>query len=106
MSENIEKLVDSALEGVSGGMTRDLRAAYACIQGYYGNGQDRIIALRRAGYDPDTVQYLVNALINYEGVARDVIDGKYGNGQERITRLTRAGYPAAIVQDLVNNMLW
>ncbi len=104
--KKIENLSEEALEGVSGGMTPELKAAYACIQGVYGNGQDRVIALRRAGYDPNTVQYLVNAVLNYEGVARDVINGKYGNGNDRVIALRRAGYPPEVVQTLVNHMLF
>ena len=108
MSEDkkIEKLDDAELEEVSGGMTRNLRAAYACINGYYGNGQARIDALTRAGYDPYVVQSLVNDVLKYESVARDVIDGKYGNGDARYAALRAAGYPAERVQNLVNNMIW
>ena len=80
MSDNIVKLADEALENVSGGMTRNLKAAYACINGDYGNGEARFAALRKAGFDPNVVQGLVNDLLKYEKVAKDVIDGKYGNG--------------------------
>ena len=100
-----KKIAEGELEKVSGGVTRDLQAAYDCIQGRYGNGQDRINNLRRNGYDPETVQYLVNAVLSYGQVAQDVINGRYGTGQARVDALTRAGYPAFIVQDLVNNML-
>jgi hypothetical protein len=106
MSDNIVKLADEALENVSGGMTRNLKAAYACINGDYGNGEARFAALRKAGFDPNVVQGLVNDLLKYEKVAKDVIDGKYGNGQARVNALRAAGYDAALVQDLVNNLLW
>ena len=79
----IEKLNDDILENVSGGMTANLKAAYACINGDYGNGEARFAALRRAGFDPNVVQGLVNDLLKYEKVAKDVIDGKYGNGEAR-----------------------
>ncbi len=107
MSEEkkLDQLADSDLEAVSGGMTRDLRAAYACIRGDYGNGQDRRWALAAAGYDPDVVQGLVNAVLKYENVAQDVIAGKYGNGDIRMARLRAAGYPAEVVQNLVNHMV-
>ncbi len=107
MSEEkkVEVLADEALEEVSGGVTRNMRAALACIRGDYGNGQERMDNLRRAGYDPQRVQGLVNALLKYEGVARDVIAGKYGNDQARINALTAAGYDARLVQDIVNGML-
>jgi hypothetical protein len=105
MSENIVKLPDENLESVSGGMTKNLKVAYAVIDGYYGNGQARIDALRRAGYDPAEIQSLVNDLLKYENVAKAVIEGRYGNGEERRRRLTAAGYPYEVVQNLVNNML-
>ena len=101
----IEKLNDEMLEKVSGGMTANLRAAYACINGDYGNGEARVAALRRAGFDPKVVQGLVNDLLKYEKVAQDVIDGKYGNGEARRVALTRAGYDYDVIQNLVNNML-
>ena len=71
MSDNIVKLADEALENVSGGMTRNLKAAYACINGDYGNGEARFAALRKAGFDPNVVQGLVNDLLKYEKVAKD-----------------------------------
>ena len=59
MSE-IEKLADDSLESVSGGVTAELKAAYACINGTYGNGSARVAALRREGLDPAVVQSLVH----------------------------------------------
>ena len=59
----IEKLNDEMLEKVSGGMTANLRAAYACINGDYGNGEARRVALTRAGYDYDVIQNLVNNML-------------------------------------------
>ena len=107
MSEEkkFESLNDEALSSVAGGVTAELKAAYACIRGDYGNGQDRRWALANAGYDPDVVQGLVNAVLKYENVAQDVIAGKYGNGDIRMARLRAAGYPAEVVQNLVNHMV-
>lgn len=105
MTDNIVKLTDDALENISGGMTANMKAAYACIRGDYGNGADRVAALRRAGFDPNVVQGLVNDILKYEDVAKDVIDGKYGNGAARVEALRRAGYPYEVIQNLVNNML-
>ena len=102
---DIIKLTDETMEKVSGGMTANLKAAYACIRGDYGNGQARFDALRRAGYDPNVVQALVNDLLKYEKVAKDVIDGKYGNGDARRIALQKAGYNYDTIQNLVNNML-
>ena len=109
MSEEkkIESLNDEALSSVAGGVTAELKAAYACIRGEYGNGQDRVLALRRAGYDPNVVQGLVNSLMaGYDKVAIDVMNGKYGNGQARINALQAAGYDAYAVQNLVNHIMW
>ena len=109
MSEEkkIESLNDEALSSVAGGVTAELKAAYACIRGEYGNGQDRVLALRRAGYDPNVVQGLVNSLMaGYDKVAIDVMNGKYGNGIERQLNLQKAGYDANAVQTLVNHIMW
>ena len=106
MSELVfEKLSDESLNEIAGGATPELKAAYSCIRGEFGNGQARMDNLRRAGYDPQRVQGLVNALLKYEDVAKDVIAGKYGNGDARMMALTRAGYNAYVVQDLVNNIV-
>ena len=59
----MEKLNDEVLENVSGGMTANLKAAYACINGDYGNGEARKIALQKAGYNYDTIQNLVNNML-------------------------------------------
>ena len=105
MSEKLNALSDEMLEGISGGTSTNLKAAYAVIRGDFGNGAERVTALRKAGYDPEAVQGLVNAVIKYENVAKDVISGKYGVGAERVAALNKAGFPADVVQNLVNNML-
>ena len=106
MSMNIEKLNDEVLDLVSGGMTREMQAAYDVVEGKYGNGEARVAALRRAGLDPVKVQRLVNGLCwGYETAAKDVINGKYGNGSARVAALRRAGYDPKLVQDLVNGIL-
>ena len=109
MSEEkkFESLNDEALSSVAGGVTAELKAAYACIRGEYGNGQERVLALRRAGFDPNVVQGLVNSLMaGYDRVAIDVMNGKYGNGTQRVLNLQRAGYDANAVQMLVNHIMW
>ena len=105
MSNMIEKLSDETLNQVAGGMTVEMKVAYDVIDGKYGNGQARIDALCRAGYDPKTIQSLVNDVLKYENVAKDVIDGKYGNGAARRTALEKAGYSYETIQNLVNHML-
>ncbi len=110
MSEEKTIISEAELEAVAGGVTRDLIAAYACIRGEYGNGNDRIVNLRRAGYDPNVVQGLVNGVMaGHDRVARDVINGVYGNGTDRVINLRRAGYSDAdinSIQNLVNHTLW
>ena len=111
MSDEIKtSLTDESLENVAGGVTAELKAAYACIRGEYGNGSDRVANLRRAGLDPNVVQGLVNSLMaGHDKVARDVINGKYGNDSARIVNLRRAGYSDAdinSIQNLVNHTLW
>ena len=101
------KMADEALENVSGGTTRELKAAYACINGDYGNGSARVAALKKAGYDPNVVQGLVNSIMaGYDKVAVDVINGKYGVDAARVNALRKAGYDPNAVQLLVNHMLW
>ena len=100
-----EKLTDEVLEGVSGGMSRNLRAAYACLEGKYSSGDEQIYLLRKAGYKPDEILTLVDYLTKYEDVAKDVVRGKYGNGGARKAALENAGYDFDAVQKLVNNMM-
>ena len=109
MSEEkkLEALTDEALEKVAGGITPELKAAYACIRGDYGNGQERVLNLTRAGYDANLVQTLVNGIMaGNDRVALDVINGKYGVGNARVIALRRAGYDPDSVQALVNHIIW
>ncbi len=108
MMENkkMQRMSDEALDAVSGGMTRNMAAAYDVLEGKYGNGEERRRRLEAAGYNYWEVQRLVNGLCkDYDKVAKDVINGKYGNGQYRINALTAAGYDAKLVQDIVNGIL-
>ena len=109
MSEEkkIESLSDESLESVAGGVTAELKAAYACIRGEYGNGQERVLNLTRAGYDANLVQGMVNSILaGYDKVALEVINGKYGVGNARVAALKKAGYDPVAVQTLVNHILW
>ena len=109
MSEEKKTVVgmsDEELGTVTGGMSRDLAAAYDVMAGKYGVGEDRKRRLAAAGYDYWAVQHLVNGLAKgYDRVAREVISGRYGNNQARVAALEAAGYNAALVQDIVNAML-
>lgn len=119
----LQSLAD-AVNGYSGGQTapnptqggQDLNAvADAVIRGDYGNGSDREARLRAAGYDPATVQAIVNSKLGYtcapvpsvnlDSVADAVIRGDYGNGANRETALRAAGYNPSEVQALVNQKL-
>lgn len=83
------------------------------IQGLWGNGAVRKNKLKKAGYDYDTVQALVNSMLPKEKpvhkvndqIVADVIAGKYGNGDERKQKLEAAGYVYKEVQDAVNKKL-
>lgn len=82
--------------------------------GKWGTGADRAARLKKAGYNPDQIQSLVNRGVGKAGVASDVnrksnatiaaevMAGKWGNGADRVARLTRAGYDAGAVQREVN----
>lgn len=91
------------------------------IAGKWGNGTDRERRLREAGYNPQTIQALVNqklgasatkptpapqpALKPIGTIAQEVIDGKWGNGADREKRLKAAGYNPATIQAEVNRRL-
>ena len=82
------------------------------IAGKWGNGEDRKKRLIAAGYDYNTIQSIVNKLVNTpsgkksnEEIAREVIAGKWGNGQVRKNRLTAAGYDYNTIQSIVNRLL-
>lgn len=82
--------------------------------GKWGTGADRLERLKKAGYDAEKIQDMVNRGVGKAGVVRDpnrrsisqiaseVIAGKWGNGDDRKRRLTRAGYDAVAVQHEVN----
>lgn len=86
--------------------------------GKWGSGPDRARRLKAAGYDPATIQTLVNKGVGRNGptapapvrksvteIAREVIAGKWGVGDDRRNRLARAGYNATTVQREVNRLL-
>lgn len=79
------------------------------LQGKWGNGDERAVRLKNAGYSYDAVQKRVNELLSsrksVDALAREVINGKWGNGQERVNRLKTAGYDYNAVQRKVNAIL-
>ena len=85
------------------------------IAGKWGTGNARFNALRKAGYNPTTIQNAVNKKLgaspskpakkSIDTVAREVIAGKWGNGNARFNALKKAGYDANAVQRRVNQLL-
>lgn len=79
--------------------------------GGWGVYPERKIKLIEQGYDYETIQSLVNTLVNTETkksneeIAKEVVAGKWGNGNERKTALTKAGYDYTTIQSLVNKQL-
>lgn len=107
------KMIDAKLNPVVKKSIDEL--AKEVISGKWGNGQDRINRLTKAGYDYAKVQARVNELVSGKSttpqkksvdvIAREVIQGKWGNGADRKKRLTDAGYDYAEVQKKVNQLL-
>ncbi len=60
---DIKKLADDDLLAVAGGLQDNVTVAYQVINGDWGNGQDRVNRLRRAGYDPVAIQQIVNYIL-------------------------------------------
>lgn len=86
------------------------------IAGAWGNGVDRQNRLRGAGYDPGTIQALVNQRLggakapaparpSNNQVADQVIAGAWGSGTDRVKKLQAAGYDYNAVQAIVNSKL-
>lgn len=87
----------------------DQEIAREVIAGKWGNGANRINNLRNAGYNPDTIQNLVNTYMSGKKsdseIAKEVIRGIWGNGSDRIRRLRNAGYNPETIQAIVNRMI-
>ena len=82
------------------------------IQGDWGDGDERISRLTKAGHDADVIQKEVNRLLknknnkkSNEIIAREVVQGKWDDGDERKKLLTEAGYNYEEVQQIVNRLL-
>ena len=87
----------------------DDQIADEVLAGAWGNGEDRKNRLSAAGYDPTTIQGIVNTKLNVapakksnDQVSNEVIQGLWGNGVDRVNKLTAAGYDPKAIQDLVN----
>ena len=77
------------------------------MEGKWGNGDERKKGLKDAGYNPTTIQKLVNELTKEHNreIAFEVIAGQWGNGEERKKRLKDAGYNPTTIQKLVNELI-
>lgn len=86
------------------------------IAGKWGNGDTRTARLKAAGYNPATIQSIVNKKLSGKKttsvtkksnatIAKEVIAGKWGNGAERKKKLEAAGYDYDAVQKAVNSLL-
>lgn len=84
------------------------------LAGKWGNGTTRTSRLRNAGYNPTTIQNLVNkkfgvkttAKKSVQQVAREIFygQGNWGNNPQRSQKLRNAGYNPTAVQNAVNQM--
>lgn len=81
------------------------------LEGKWGNGDDRVNAITKAGYDYDAVQKRVNELLGIgakktvDEIAKEVLEGKWGNGNDRVNAIAKAGYDYDAIQKRVNELL-
>lgn len=78
------------------------------LNGVWGNGENRKLALAKAGYDYEDVQDKVNELLNLKSateIAKEVLAGKWGNGTTRKAKLKKAGYNYEEIQGIVNKLI-
>ena len=107
----VQKEVNRILAGSGSAPAKSVAVvAKEVIDGKWGNGQDRINRLTKAGYNASAVQAEVNKQLasskkSVNTIAKEVIAGKWGNGADRVSRLTKAGYNASAVQAEVNRIL-
>lgn len=120
LADTVNKILDGNLSTptpVTPSKKSNDEIATEVINGKWGNGDTRIIAITNAGYDYSTIQSIVNSKLgattpaqkpqtkSIDEVAKDVINGKYGNGADRKTNLEKAGYNYNEVQNKVNELL-
>lgn len=82
------------------------------IRGDWGDGDERISRLTKAGQDAEVIQKEVNQrlkanskLKSIQEIAREVVQGKWKNGDKRKKLLTEAGYKYEEVQEIVNRLV-
>ena len=86
------------------------------LAGKWGNDPQRSEKLKKAGYNPTSIQKLVNEEYakktkpkpapkkkkSTATIVNEVLNGKWGNGQDRFNRLRKAGYNPNVIQREVN----
>ena len=85
------------------------------LAGKWGNDPQRSEKLKKAGYNPTSIQKLVNEEYakktkpksapkkkSTATIVNEVLAGKWGNGQDRFNRLRKAGYNPDVIQREVN----
>ena len=126
MGDRLQELADKVNKGTSSGGSStptpskksNDTIANEVIAGGWGNGPDRTARLRAAGYNPNTIQALVNQKLSGKPsapakparksndlIANEVLAGMWGNGPTRQKRLAAAGYNYKAIQALVNQKL-
>lgn len=84
------------------------QVASEVVSGAWGNGEDRKNKLSGAGYDPSTIQSIVNSQLGQvakksnDQIASEVVGGLWGNGDDRKNKLSQAGYDYDAIQKIVN----
>ena len=126
LKNNTDKLARELVKAIEGDITvkqptkkptpRPIKKSNAVIvdeviSGKWGNGEERKSRLKKAGYNPTTIQNAVNKKLNpvkkksNAVIVNEVIAGKWGNGEERKSRLKKAGYNPTTIQNAVNKKL-
>lgn len=100
--ENVDKIVENLKKS-------NEEIANEVIAGIWGNGITRKNKIKKAGYNYDAIQKLVNEKMSKkksnEVIANEVIAGKWGNGKARKLALQANGYDYEAIQKLVNKKM-
>jgi GH25 family lysozyme M1 (1,4-beta-N-acetylmuramidase) len=106
---DIQALVNMKLGQVAAPTVKpDDQVATEVIGGLWGNGQDRIDRLKEAGYNPDTIQSLVNGKLGVNAASKAVyftvpsgasgylgnISSRFGTSVDDIVSMNKAKYPS------------
>lgn len=109
MFERLKSLIGGAnIAGATPIKKSTTEIAKEVIDGRWGNGEKRVAALKRAGYNPVIIQKKVNEILKaraIDQIAKEVLNGKWGSGLERKQRLKKAGYNYNAVQKRVNEII-